>query len=257
VSNPGSFVVAIDTSSRRASLAFARDGVLVALLGLASDAPQSTELWGNVDMLLARTQASLDEVSAFAVARGPGSFTGLRVGMTAAAGFARALGRPLYAATTLELTARAGGASPDTWAVLNAHRREVYAQRFAVGADGSVEPRSEPVVLPPAEVFERFEAAPLRVLGDGAGLYRDQLVEAAAGRGVGLEEPAVLAPLGGGWQLAPAPAFLAGELALLASGWDASGQPPVPVEPCYVRPSEAEVNLKLGRIGRPGQGGDG
>jgi hypothetical protein len=46
----------------------------------------------------------------------------------------------------------------------------------------------------------------------------------------------------------PAPAFLAGELALVAAEWVAEGRAPEPVEPCYVRPSEAEINLKLGRL---------
>jgi tRNA threonylcarbamoyladenosine biosynthesis protein TsaB len=206
-------------------------------------------------MLLAHAGASLDHVTAFAVSRGPGSFTGLRVGMTAALGFARALGRPLYGATTLELTARAGGASPDTWVLLNAHRREVYAQRFAVQPDGSATPRCEPLVLPPGEIFSCFEEGPLRIIGDGADLYRDELEEAAGRRGVALDEPAIAAPLARGWQRAPAPSFLAGELALLASVWLAEARATEPLEPCYVRPSEAEINLKLGRIGQPGQGG--
>ena len=206
-------------------------------------------------MLLARTGATLDHVTAFGVSCGPGSFTGLRVGMTAAAGFARALGRPLYGATTLELTARAGGASPDTWVLLNAHRREVYAQRFAVGSDGNTAPRCEPLVLPPARVFDRFEQGPLRVIGDGADLYRDELAEAAGRQGVALDEPAIAAPLADGWQHAPSPTFLAGDLALLASIWSAGGSRPEPLEPCYVRPSEAETNLKLGRIGQGGGSG--
>ena len=252
MSNRGSLILAIDTSSRRGSLALARDGRLVALFGLESDAPQSAELWGNVDMLLARSGAEMGDVTAFAVARGPGSFTGLRVGMTAAAGFARALGRPVHGATTLELTARAGGAAPSAWAVLNAHRREVYAQRFAVSVDGMAEPRTEPTVLPPDEVFAQFDGGPLRIIGDGADLYRDELAAAAAHRGVPLEEPAVVSPLGEGWQRAPSPAFLAGELALLASVWEADGREPEPIEPCYVRPSEAEINLRLGRIGQSG-----
>jgi hypothetical protein len=95
----------------------------------------------------------------------------------------------------------------------------------------------------------------LRILGDGADLYRDQLAEAAGRQGVTLDEPAIAAPLAGGWQHAPSPAFLAGDLALLVSSRSVGGGEPEPLEPCYVRPSEAEINLKLGRIGQGGRSG--
>jgi tRNA threonylcarbamoyladenosine biosynthesis protein TsaB len=221
----------------------------MALFGLESDAPQSAELWGNVDMLLVRAGRSVRDVTAVAVATGPGSFTGLRVGMAAAIGLARALDRPLYGATALELTARAGGEADDVWALLNAHRREVYAQRFAVGCDGVLAARGEPLVALPDDVFAAFTNGPLRVLGDGVTVFADRLEVAAASRGVALDRPAVPAPVRRGWQLAPAPAFLAGELATLAARWEAEGRLPDDVEPCYIRPSEAEINLRAGRLG--------
>lgn len=250
MSNLGPLILAIDTTSRRGSLALARDGRIVALLGIESDAPQSAVLWSDVDMILKRCGASVHDVAAFAVARGPGGFTGLRVGMAAAAGFARATGRPLYGATSLEATARASGAVGRVWAVLNAYRREVYGQPFEVGADGLVAPLAEPVVAPPADLFAAFEAAPLAVVGSGADAYADLLAEAAASRG----EPLVRAGERGGWRHLPPPAFLAGEIALMAGEWAAAGREPGPVEPCYVRASEAEINLRLGRLERTGVG---
>jgi tRNA threonylcarbamoyladenosine biosynthesis protein TsaB len=232
MSNSGSLILAVDTTSRRGSVALARDGRLVALLGLEAADQQSAVLWSDVDMLLVRVGAAIGDVTAFAVARGPGAFTGLRVGLAAAAGLARATGRPLYGATSLELTARAAGAGDRVWAVLNAYRNEVYAQPFAVSLDGRTRPLAAPEVAAPDELFARFGDGPLVVLGSGADAYSDALASAAREA----------------WVHLPAPAFLAGELALVAAEWVAEGRAPEPVEPCYVRPSEAEINLKLGRL---------
>jgi tRNA threonylcarbamoyladenosine biosynthesis protein TsaB len=254
VSNLGPFIVAIDTSTRRGSVAIARGRRLVAHFGVDSDAQQSIELWDTVDMLLLRAGTTIRDVAAFATSRGPGSFTGLRVGLTAALGFARTLGRPLYGATSLELTARSTGACDDLWVLLNAHRKEVYAQRFRVDSAGGAEPLSHPEVAPPESVIARVGPGPVRFAGDGAELYRETIAAAAAGLG-GLDEPGVIAPVGRRWQLAPAHPFLAGDLALAAAGWLEAGLDPGRVEPCYIRPSEAEINLRLGRLGIPGGGG--
>ncbi len=232
-------ILAIDTTSRRNSIAVARDGRVVALVGVEAEGPQSTVLWSDVDMLLGRLGATIDDVTAFAVARGPGAFTGLRIGIAATAGFARATGRPLYGATSLELTARASGAGERVWAVLNAYRNEVYAQPFRVLGDLSVEALADPVAEAPAALFARLGNEPLRIVGSGAEVYAELLDAEVASRGeAGVDS----------WHRAPAPAFLAGELALLASEHVAAGRDAGRVEPCYVRPSEAEINLKLGRL---------
>ena len=248
MSNFGTLILAIDTTSRSGSVAVAREGRVVAEFGLETAAQQSAVLWSDVDLMLGRLGATIDDVTAFAVARGPGAFTGLRVGIAAAAGLARATGRPLYGATSLELTARQAGAAGRVWAVLNAYRNEVYAQPFEVRADGTAEPLEEPFVAAPVDVFARFDEGPLRVAGSGADVYIEILRAAAESRGVALERPRVAAAVERGWQAARIPAFLAAGLAELASIWVEEGRPAGAVEPCYVRPSEAEINLKSGRL---------
>lgn len=252
MSNLGNFILSIDTTSRRGSLAIAREGRIVALLGLEAEAQQSAVLWSDIDTLLGRVGASIDDVTAFAVTRGPGAFTGLRVGLAAAAGLARATGGALYGATSLEVTARAAGAHGRVWAVLNAYRNEVYAQPFRVDASGALEPLADPVVEAPEQLFARFDDGPLRLVGSGADAYAEALEAEATRR----EIPFVRARVGGvaseGWALVPAAAFLAAELAAVVFDWIAAGREPVEVEPCYVRPSEAEVNLKAGRLTQAG-----
>ncbi|MGB5037358.1 MAG: tRNA (adenosine(37)-N6)-threonylcarbamoyltransferase complex dimerization subunit type 1 TsaB, partial [Blastocatellia bacterium] len=76
----GSFILAIDTASRSGSIAAARDGRLVAVWGVDTGARQSSVLWEDIEIMLSRLEASIDDVSAIAVARGPGAFTGLRIG---------------------------------------------------------------------------------------------------------------------------------------------------------------------------------
>lgn len=232
-------ILAIDTTSRRSSIAVARDGRVVALLGLETEGHQSAVLWPDIDLLLGRLGATIDDVTHFAVARGPGAFTGLRVGIAAAAGLARATGRPLYGATSLELTARASGPGERVWAVLNAYRNEVYAQPFRVLGDLTVEALGDPFVDAPAALFARLENESMRIVGSGAEAYAELLDAEVASRGETVVDS---------WHRAPAPAFLAGELALLASEHVAAGRDAGRVEPCYVRPSEAEINLKLGRL---------
>lgn len=248
MSNLASVILAVDTCSRQGSISLAREGAVVALWGLDSDSQQSANLWGDVDRVLDRSGAALSDVSALAVMRGPGAFTGLRVGLAALMGLSNATGAPLFGATALEVLARATGASTDTWVVQNAYRNEVYTQRFSVASNGDATALTDPAVEAPEAAFARFGAGPLRVVGSGVAHYRSALDDAASRCRVEVSTPSVYAAVDAGWQLAPAPAFLAGELALLVSARIVRGVAPEPVEPCYIRPSEAELNLKRGKI---------
>lgn len=250
MSNSSSFIVAIDTSSRRGSIALAVNGRLAAVYGLETDAPQSAGLWENVDMLMVRAGRTVRDVTAIAVACGPGSFTGLRVGIAAATGLARALDRPLYGATTLELVARSSGACEDVWAVLDARRSEVFAQRFVVGGDGSVRKRSEPSIETPETLVRQFDESGVRVVADPAAGVSQVVVVEADRRAIALATPAVTTALVSGWQYVEAPSFLAGELALLAGTLEAAGTAPAPVAACYVRLSQAEVNRRAANSAR-------
>lgn len=253
MSNSGSFILAIDTASRCGSIAVARDGRLASVWGVDAGAKQSSVLWDDIEMMLGRLDATIDDVTAIAVATGPGAFTGLRIGIAAAAGLVRATGAALFGATTLELSARSRGGGDEIWAVLNAYRHEVYAQRLRVDAEGEVFALAEPVVGPPLEIFESIGAVSARIVGDGAEVYREPL-EAAAGRcGVGIEHGRVTChsrPMT--WNVVPAGLLLAAELAELVALRIGKGAVSGPVTPCYVRASEAEVNLKAGRIAGAG-----
>lgn len=98
-------LIAIDTSTANASLALVRDGEVVAELTWRSNLNHSVELLPSLDYLLRRAGQDIGSVKAIVVARGPGSYNGLRVGLSTAKGLAFGLGKLLVGVSTLEVMA--------------------------------------------------------------------------------------------------------------------------------------------------------
>jgi len=97
--------LAIDTSTETASLALVQESQVLAELTWSCQQNHSVELMPNIDRLLEQTGSSLKSLSGVIVARGPGSFNGLRVGVSTAKGLAFSLGVPLVGISTLEAAA--------------------------------------------------------------------------------------------------------------------------------------------------------
>jgi tRNA threonylcarbamoyladenosine biosynthesis protein TsaB len=171
-----------------------------------------------------QTPAQLDGV---ACAAGPGSFTGLRIGLATAKGLCFALQKPLSLVPTLEaLAARADGR---VCATLDAHKQEVYAAFFSV-ENGRPTLDGAEWVGPPAELATRL-TGPLTIVGDGVLRYRTLLVN-----GVTLLDE----------DGAPHP----GDLARLAAARLSEGHASdlASSGPHYIRASEAEI-AKAKKIG--------
>jgi tRNA threonylcarbamoyladenosine biosynthesis protein TsaB len=166
------------------------------------------------------------DLDGIAVTVGPGSFTGLRVGIATALGLGRASGRGVVGVGTLPALARAAGVPPPgTWvcACLDAGRGEVYAAAFTAEVGGS-HPPVVPWVTPPGRLPDLLAGHRVRFVGDGAERYA-QLLRTRFG-------PDALAATG--------PWFLARHAALLGEEILASGQPLAAVEPLYLRASDAK-----------------
>src|SRR5688572_8641198 len=88
-------VLALDTTTRSLSCALARDGVVLREEGGDTGREHASRLPADLMMLLAHSNVTLPEVDAYAVAIGPGSFTGLRIGIATMQGLAFATGKPL------------------------------------------------------------------------------------------------------------------------------------------------------------------
>jgi tRNA threonylcarbamoyladenosine biosynthesis protein TsaB len=196
----------------------------------------------QIDAALATAGLDLTSVDAFAVANGPGSFTGLRVGMATAKALAWSCGRPIVGVPTLEAWASRAlgqkdqGASPADHAVavvLDARKGEVY--RAAFGADGAGLKRllPEAVESPEACVMAltglRGGASSLTLLGDGATRYAESFDALGDVERISMDS---LPPAGSAVAALAAPRALAGDFddARLLT-------------PAYVRASEAELAL--------------
>jgi tRNA threonylcarbamoyladenosine biosynthesis protein TsaB len=98
-------ILAIDTSTRTGSVAFLRDDQVVEEVSGYEETPYSTRLFRDLEVLQSRAQFRMDCIDVFAVASGPGSFTGLRVGLTAVKAWAEVHSKPIAAISALEAIA--------------------------------------------------------------------------------------------------------------------------------------------------------
>jgi tRNA threonylcarbamoyladenosine biosynthesis protein TsaB len=146
-------ILAIDTTSPSGSVALLRDREVVRQVARADDEPYSSRLFQDVEQVLREAGAAMPEVELFAVASGPGSFTGVRVGLAAVKAWAEVYRRPVAAVSALE--AMAAQASPEELlvaAIADAHRSQFFAGLYERSA-GMLRRRGDDVVMAPAECF--------------------------------------------------------------------------------------------------------
>jgi tRNA threonylcarbamoyladenosine biosynthesis protein TsaB len=192
----------------------------------------SERLLAAVDRLLADCGLAPADLEGLAVSVGPGSFTGLRVGLATVKGLAMALDLPIAPVPTLDaLAARLPFADAPVCPILDARKNEVYLSLYRWRGDRMCRER-EYLALPP-ELAVAELTAPVILLGDGIEACRPWL----DGQGDGIR----VAPVA---QRLPATATVA-ELghALLAAGGGVGAEALVPL---YLRPSEAELKARRG-----------
>jgi tRNA threonylcarbamoyladenosine biosynthesis protein TsaB len=134
-------ILAVDTTSERGSLALAAGDEVIAEAPMHSADGFGHILFERIEALLKANSRALAEIDCFAAAAGPGSFTGVRVGLAAVKGLAEALGKRAAAVSNLEAAALLGTA-PLRAAVLDARRGEVYAALY----NAAIEPVMPEVV---------------------------------------------------------------------------------------------------------------
>lgn len=149
-------ILSIETATLSGSVAVSRGEEILGVVTGDASISHSNTLLVDVDKLLSETQIALPEIDLFAVATGPGSFTGLRIGIATVKALAATLDRPTAGIPTLEAVALSGGVSAETVALLPAGRGEVFAQLFSVLGSDLVEPLDEAAHIPPTQLFERY-----------------------------------------------------------------------------------------------------
>jgi len=128
-------ILAIDSAHKNGSVTLARAAnreFAVLETAMVDGGTFSAQLIPTIAALLLRNKFNKTDIDVIAAATGPGSFTGLRIGLAAVKGLAEALKKPIVGVSMLEAIARAGASSPErTFAILDAGRGEVYAGEYA------------------------------------------------------------------------------------------------------------------------------
>lgn len=183
------WLLAIDTSSDRAGVALF-DGKDLHMQQWPSVRAQTTQVLPVIRQLIASANLTVADLAAVAVATGPGAFTGLRVGMSLAKGFAMGRGLPLIGIPTLEATASPWvKAALSVIAILPAGRGRIVWQRF--GQENQPHAlQSVPVNTTPPELIEAVESVQVdAVVGELTETLRDQLRSLTVPLIVGAESP--------------------------------------------------------------------
>jgi tRNA threonylcarbamoyladenosine biosynthesis protein TsaB len=227
-------VLAIDTSTTVASVGLYEGGEVLAELDGPAEAKHGEALLSVVEAALGRAGRTVSQVALIAVGIGPGSFTGVRVGLATAKGIALGTGKPLVGVVSLGAMGQppreAGGfVAP----VLDAYRNEVYAALYRRDERGTLTEVVAPFNREPAQAAERLAkaaaGAPVVLCGNGARRYEHYFAE-SLGSTMRWAEPRFDTPR----------ASVLARQALLA--YDTSGPSDLlALEPFYLRPSDAQL----------------
>ncbi|MGA8433036.1 MAG: tRNA (adenosine(37)-N6)-threonylcarbamoyltransferase complex dimerization subunit type 1 TsaB [Candidatus Sulfotelmatobacter sp.] len=225
-------LLAVDTSGRQGSIALARttepradsaEGVEVIEVAPLSGGAFSAQLIPRIAALLAKHSFTRNDIDGFVVASGPGSFTGLRVGLAAVKALAEVLAKPIASVSLLEALALAAGSQGRVIAALDAGRGEIYAGEYDVSGNAATVVKEQ--LLTQAEAFV--------TAGKSVFATSDKtLYEAAAAAGISVSRVDVLD---------------AGAIAAL--GWHKINAgvivSPENLEANYIRRTDAEILLKI------------
>src|SRR4249920_1632684 len=142
-------ILAVDTSSERGSVCITDNDKMLGEIRLASSVQHAERLFRSVEFLLASLPITLADIDLFVAARGPGSFTGLRVGLAAMEGFAAAHGQRGAGISTLEALAWKTGIENELIApLIDARRGEVYGGLYRRTGNELVEERPPSALKP-------------------------------------------------------------------------------------------------------------
>jgi len=236
-------ILAIETATRAGSVAISCGAnVLACAIGDATSS-HSTDLIENIDRIVQEARLQLCDVGLFGVAMGPGSFTGLRIGLATAKSLAVATKKKCAGISTLAAIALAAGRSERTVALLPAGRGEVFAQMFSIiGQD--VAALDEATHISPQALLSKYAGHDtITWAGEGAQAQRDILRAEAGRRGIVFRVDSDMKSTG--WSVAPMNDRIAESVAQLAFREYLAGRTIEPEElrANYVRPSDAEMKV--------------
>lgn len=222
-------ILAIETSTMMGSVAIMDERGLIAEYRLNIKATHSERLMRIIDEVLRGSGIELKDLDGYAVSIGPGSFTGLRIGLSTVKGLAFTTNKPITAIPTLDaLACNIPFSQYMVCPMLDARKKEVYTALFRFTDNGVVSKLTDDCVISPESLLKEIKE-PTVFLGEGANIYRELIKER-------LGYLAHFAPLS---KQLPSAANVA-ELGLkaLISG---KVEDPAILIPRYIRKSEAEI----------------
>ena len=178
-------LIALDSSGNVASVAILAEGRILGEYSIDYKTTHSQTLLPMLDELCRRVEFEPSDAEAIAVASGPGSFTGLRIGAAAAKGMAEALGIGILPVPTLEgLCYRADEWQGVICPLLDARRQQVYSGIYRFDPEGHLQTLVPGEALPLEEQLKRLEAYPEEalLLGDGTDALRDAIISNMKGK---------------------------------------------------------------------------
>lgn len=227
-------ILGIDSSTQVNTIALVEDGILLAETVLNTHKNHSQRLMPMIDLLLNEAELTIGNLDGLAVSSGPGSFTGLRIGMTTAKAIAWSLQKPLAAIPSLDgLAFNAQAGTGIICPILNARRNQVYTSLY-IAKKGQVKRIDDYMAIEPLPLIEMLQkrSEDIILVGDGIEEYGIIFKEHLGERLIIPNSPNIL-------PRASQIAYLGWQRLLKGETDDAMG-----LSPQYIRKSEAEIKLQ-------------
>jgi tRNA threonylcarbamoyladenosine biosynthesis protein TsaB len=226
-------ILALDTSTETGGVALLEGKVLRAQVQIRVGKTHANQLWADIFFLLEQTGWGLEDIDLWVVTIGPGSFTGLRIGIATIKGLALATRKPVMGISTLEALAFSFPYFPHLICpLIDARQKEVFCEFFKSTPDGKLERAGEPKHIKPQKLVEEIDE-PVLLVGNGAMLYQDLFKEHLGPKALfpsphlNLISPFVLGLLAGSRFQPDRPSSLE------------------ELRPLYIRPSDAELKMPV------------
>jgi len=224
-------VLGIDTSTSCGSVGLIDDESILSEYLLNIPVTHSERLLGTIELILKEARFALEDLDGWAISLGPGSFTGLRIGVSTVKGLALATQKPVAGVSTLDVLAYQISSTPYLICpILDARKGEVYTAFYRYGERNDLKRQSAYRAIKPEDLMKDIQERTI-FIGDGVKTYRDYLKKS-------LESLAIFSPNSINFPHGSGVAKLGLELLRKGEFLDLAN-----FTPLYIRPSEAEMKF--------------
>ncbi len=224
-------ILGIDTSTPCGSVGLIDDESIISEYLLNIPVTHSERLLGTIGLILKEARFAIEDLDGWAISLGPGSFTGLRIGVSTVKGLALATGRPVAGVSTLDVLASQVSSTPYLICpILDARKGEVYTAFYRYGEGNDLKRQSAYQAIKPGDLIKKIRERTI-FMGDGVNTYGDDLRRSLVSLAV-FPPIQLNLPHGSGVAKLGLELLRKGEYLDLAT-----------FTPLYVRPSEAEMKF--------------